>query len=83
MVCVPIADVKVLEGDTSITEYIFNTTNAPHFFCIVCGIHTHHKSRANPDKICVNVACIEGVNVEDYVNNITSFNGISHPRDNL
>ncbi|MBT4776843.1 MAG: GFA family protein [Rhodobacteraceae bacterium] len=80
MVCVPSEDLKIIEGNESITEYIFNTTTSPHNFCIVCGIHTHHQSRSRPDKICINVACIDGVNVKDY-NNVIDFDGINHPRD--
>ena len=56
LVCVPSEDLKIIEGKESITEYIFNTATAPHNFCIVCGIHTHHQSRSRPDKICINVA---------------------------
>ena len=80
MVCVPSEDLKIIEGNESITEYIFNTTSSPHNFCIVCGIHMHHQSRSRPDKICINVACIDGVNVKDY-NNVIDFDGINHPRD--
>ena len=81
MVCVPMDDVKVVEGNDSITEYIFNTATAPHFFCIICGIHTHHRSRSTPGNICINVACIDGINVEDYSMDIINFDGINHPRD--
>lgn len=80
MVCVPSEDLKIIEGKESITEYIFNTATSPHNFCIVCGIHTHHQSRSRPDKICINVACIDEVNVKDY-NNVIDFDGINHPRD--
>ncbi|MFQ3355348.1 MAG: hypothetical protein ACI8Y9_001085 [Paracoccaceae bacterium] len=80
MVCVLSKDVKVIDGEASITEYIFNTAAAPHFFCIVCGIHTHHRSRSRPDRSCINVSCIEGLNLEDY-NEVISFDGINHPSD--
>ena len=80
MVCVPSEALKIIEGNESITEYIFNTATSPHNFCIICGIHTHHQSRSRPNKICINVACIDGVNVKDY-NNVIDFDGINHPRD--
>ena len=80
MVCVPSEALKIIEGNESITEYIFNTATSSHNFCIVCGIHTHHQSRSRPDKICINVACIDEVNVKDY-NNVIDFDGINHPRD--
>ncbi len=81
MVCVHQENVTVVEGFESITEYIFNTTEAPHFFCIICGTHTHHKSRNNPDNICVNVACIDDFNIANYKGVIKNFDGINHPRD--
>ena len=74
------AEAKI-EGFESVTEYVFNTTEAPHFFCIICGTHTHHKSRNNPNKICVNVACIDDFNIADYKGFVKNFDGINHPRD--
>ena len=81
MICVPQKNVTVVEGFESVTEYIFNTTEAPHFFCIICGTHTHHQSRNNPDKICINVACIDDFNVADYKGDIENFDGLNHPSD--
>ena len=81
MICVPQENLTVVEGFESVTEYIFNTTEAPHFFCIICGTHTHHKSRNNPDKICINVACIDDFNIADYKGDIKQFDGVNHPRD--
>ena len=80
MVCVPSDHMTIVGGKESITEYIFNTASAPQCFCIICGVHTHHKSRSRPNLICVNVACINGLDIHDYTN-ITDFNGIQHPKD--
>ena len=81
MISVPLQNVEIIEGKKSIAEYIFNTATAPHFFCIVCGIHIYHKSRTNPDSYCINVACINGVNVRDYIDVVINFDGINHPND--
>ena len=81
MLCTPQENITVVEGFESVTEYVFNTTEAPHFFCIICGTHTHHKSRNNPGNICVNVACIDDFNIADYRGVIEKFDGINHPRD--
>lgn len=81
MICVPANDVTIIKGHESIREYSFNTTTAPHFFCKICGIHTHHKGRAKPDCLCVNAACIDGLNTEDYSDEVVNFNGINHPSD--
>ena len=81
MISIAQENVKIIEGIESITEYVFNTAEAPHFFCIVCGTHTHHKSRNEPSKICINVACINNFNIADYKGAIKIFDGINHPRD--
>ena len=81
MLCTPQENITVVEGFESVTEYVFNTAEAPHFFCIICGTHTHHKSRNNPGNICVNVACIDDFNVADYKGSIKHFDGINHPKD--
>ena len=81
MICIPSANLYLIEGQESMTEYFFNTMEYPHIFCIICGTHTHHKSRNNPAKICVNVACIDDFNIADYKGVIKNFDGINHPRD--
>ena len=53
MLCTTQENITVIEGFESVTEYVFNTAEAPHFFCIICGTHTHHKSRNNPGNICL------------------------------
>ena len=80
MLCIPSNDVRVVEGRESITEYVFNTASSPHFFCIICGVHTHHKSRSRPNLTCVNVSCIDGLDIHQY-SKVISFNGIQHPKD--
>ena len=81
MLCTPQENITLVEGFESVTEYVFNTAEAPHFFCIICGTHTHHKSRNNPGNICVNVACIDDFNIANYKGVIKNFDGINHPRD--
>ena len=82
MVCIPSNDVKITQGEKSIRKYTFKTTTAPHFFCGLCGIHTHHKSRARPDKICINISCIKDINIHNFKDKLIDFNGINHPKDN-
>lgn len=82
MVCVPLNDVVVIEGKESMTEYLFHTATAPHVFCIVCGIHTHHKSRTASDRVCINVACINELDATDNKNDLINFDGLNHPKDN-
>ena len=42
----------------------FNTGVANHQFCRHCGIHAFYVPRSDPDKIDVNVRCLDGVDVD-------------------
>ena len=81
MICVPATGVKVIHGTDNMKEYTFKSNTAPHFFCKFCGIHTHHKSRARPDRLCINLACVEGFDIHEFNNSLIKFNGINHPKD--
>ncbi|NES83072.1 MAG: GFA family protein [Moorea sp. SIO2B7] len=50
----------LLSGDDSLTTYTFNTNLAKHQFCSICGIHSFYRPRSHPDKIDVNVRCLDG-----------------------
>ncbi|MFK4825460.1 GFA family protein [Paenochrobactrum sp. BZR 588] len=73
-------DIKILEGEDKLTLYQFNTKNAKHYFCSVCGIYTHHQRRSNPHQYGVNVACLEGISPFDF-DEVPVNDGVSHPSD--
>lgn len=81
-VCVtaPLSGIEVTKGKEKLTEYRFNTKQAVHYFCSVCGIYTFHQRRSNPDQYGVNVACIENVSPFDFPE-ITVGDGIHHTSD--
>src|SRR5690349_19733418 len=54
---------ELLAGAEVLTTYRFNTGVAQHLFCRVCGIHSYYVPRSDPDKIDVNVRCLEGVDL--------------------
>lgn len=60
-------NLHVIKGAEKLTEYNFNTNTARHYFCSVCGIYTHHQRRSTPTEYSVNIACIEGIKIEDYL----------------
>ena len=60
---VPPERFEVLSGQSDLTTYTFNTGVAKHHFCKVCGIHAFYIPRSDPDKIDVNVRCLEGVDL--------------------
>ena len=52
---------ELLSGKDALTTYRFNTGVAQHTFCGTCGIHPFYVRRSDPDKIDVNVRCLDGV----------------------
>ncbi len=71
---------EVVKGKDNLKEYSFHTHISKHWFCSICGIHTHHHSRMSPTKYAVNLACIEGIKIEDYAD-APWFDGREHPKD--
>lgn len=59
----PRESLKVTAGEDLVTLYQWNTMEAEHFFCKVCGIYTHHFMRGETQTAGVNMACIEGVDI--------------------
>jgi hypothetical protein len=60
---VPPEQFELLSGADDLTTYEFNTRTAKHTFCRVCGIHPFYVPRSDPDKIDVNVRCLDDIDV--------------------
>jgi hypothetical protein len=60
---VPPEDFELTSGRDQLTTYRFNTGVAQHHFCQVCGSHPFYVPRSDPDKMDVNVRCLDGVDV--------------------
>ena len=60
---VPPAQFELVSGKDNLTTYEFNTRTAKHTFCKTCGIHAFYVPRSDPDKIDVNVRCIDGIDL--------------------
>jgi hypothetical protein len=56
-------DFQLVSGREDLGTYEFNTKTAKHHFCRTCGIHPFYVPRSDPDKIDVNVRCLEGVDL--------------------
>ena len=81
MAQVNLEDLKVVKGkEEKLKLYQFHTHTAEHYFCSICGIHTHQKQRSDPNKYAFNVACLENVNPFD-LKDIPVFDGVNHPGD--
>lgn len=77
---VPLDGLHVVKGAEHLKVYQFNTRTAKHYFCSVCGIHTHHQRRSNPEQYGYNVGCLEGVNPFD-IQEVPTNDGVNHPAD--
>ena len=60
---VPPERFELISGKDDLTTYEFNSKIAKHTFCRHCGIHPFYVPRSDPDKIDVNVRCLDGVDV--------------------
>lgn len=71
---------KIVAGAEKLKLYEFTTKTAKHYFCSLCGIHTHNVSRTNPNQIRFNVGCLEGVDPFE-LGEVPVSDGINHPAD--
>lgn len=60
---VPPEQFELLSGKDELATYEFNTRTAKHLFCRTCGIHSFYVPRSDPDKIDVNVRCLDSVDL--------------------
>jgi len=60
---VPRESFRLLGADDGIVTYTFNTGIAKHYFCAVCGCAPYYIPRSAPDKIDVNIRCLENVDI--------------------
>src|SRR5689334_23620320 len=54
---------ELLSGADALATYEFNTRVAKHRFCRHCGIHAFYTPRSDPDKVDVNVRCLDGLDL--------------------
>ena len=80
VVFAPVSGLEVVKGKETLSEYRFNSGEAVHYFCSICGIYTFHQSRSNPEQYGVNVACLTGVSPFDFAS-VPVTDGNNHPRD--
>jgi hypothetical protein len=66
-------DFTLVSGRDDLTTYEFNTKTAKHHFCRHCGMHPFYVPRSDPDKIDVNVRCLDDVDLEKVA--ASSFDG--------
>jgi len=60
---VPPQQFECTSGEAELSTYQFGSKTARHTFCRVCGVHPFYVPRSDPDKIDVNVRCLDGVDM--------------------
>ena len=60
---VPPERFELISGRDDLATYTFNTGVAKHTFCRHCGIHPFYVPRSDPDKIDVNVRCLDDIDI--------------------
>jgi hypothetical protein len=60
---VPVSQFELVSGRENLSTYTFNTGVAKHTFCKTCGIHAFYTPRSDPDKVDVNVRCLDGIDL--------------------
>ena len=60
---VPRENFHLESGASDLTTYQFNTGVAQHTFCKTCGIHAFYIPRSDPEKIDVNVRCLDAIDL--------------------
>lgn len=56
---------ELMHGIDNLNRYQFGTRRAIHFFCRICGIHTHCHPRSAPEKVNINLHCVEADQRQD------------------
>ena len=70
---VPQTRFRLLQGEDALSEYVWGTGMARHWFCRVCGVKSFYRPRSNPDGIDVNVRCLDPGSVAEL--RVTPFEG--------
>jgi len=73
-------DFKIIKGQDKLKIYQFHSKIAKHYFCINCGIYTHHNPRSNPAMTGFNLGCIDEINTFE-LKKISLLDGENHPLD--
>jgi hypothetical protein len=60
---VPPEQFQCTSGESELATYQFGTRTARHTFCKICGVHPFYVPRSDPDKIDVNVRCLDGIDL--------------------
>ncbi len=70
---VPKEKFKLLRGEGSYLTYTFDTHEAKHHFCKICGIKSFYIPRSHPNGVSVNARCLNNFDINSYA--VEQFDG--------
>ena len=80
---IPLSGLKIVSGKDKLRLYQFDSREAEHYFCSICGIYTHHRRRSNPNQYGINLGCLQGVDPA-LIEGVALYDGATnHPSDTL
>jgi len=77
---VPKSKFKLLQGKDNLTTYTFDSGEAKHLFCKICGIKSFYIPRSNPDGFDINVRCLDKQPLEITIEQFDGKNWEQHAR---
>lgn len=63
---VPHSQFQLIQGNKFLSSYQFNTKQANHLFCSICGIKSFYQPRSHPDCWSLNINCIDEFNHKEW-----------------
>ena len=66
---------NLMSGKDNLSLYQFGTMRAKHYFCKYCGIHLFNNPRTYPEKVSINVNCLDDFNLEKVLPKVVRFDG--------
>ncbi len=64
---------ELTQGKKNLTHYQFNTHQADHLFCSLCGVKSFYQPRSHPDCWSINVNCLQDFELSNW--QISDFDG--------
>jgi len=66
---------KLIEGKEYLSRYQFDTKEAIHYYCTICGIQLFSNSRAAQEMFSINLKCLNDFDLETEVYKVIKVDG--------